>query len=118
MSGPYQDVTYVETTANRIHLPARLGWFQRWFLKHSQQAWENKQNLSSDRVPVSYTGKEIHSRDSIDLNLIRADGGWIVQFQTWDDRHDRQNVHHHIITDSEEFGSRLAEIITLQCIRK
>jgi len=120
MSGPYQDAP--EITLNKYSsAPVKLGWFQRWFLKHSQQAWENKQKLSSDRGPVvttSYTGKEIHTRDSIDLNLIRADGGWIVQFQTWDDRHDRQNVHHHIITDSEEFGSRLAEIITLQCIRK
>ena len=117
MSGPYQDVTYVETTANTIKEPVRLGWFQRWFLKHSQQAWKQIDQDRNMKIDTSSPKVTINTRNSIDLSLIRADGGWIVQFQTYDDRLDRTNVYHHIIPDSEEFGNRLAEIITLQCMR-
>ena len=126
MSGPYQDApqvsdTFVFSGAQSGRQPAKLSWFQRWFLKHSQQAWKQ---IDQDRDMKIYTAscrvaptRELNTRNSIDLSLIKADGGWIVQFQTYDDRLDRTNVYHHVIPDSEEFGNRLAEIITLQCMR-
>ena len=120
MSGPYKDITYVETTANRINLPVRLGWFQRWFLKHSQQAWQHgnqDRTIKTSAIHGQTVTRELNTRNSVDLSLIRADGGWIVQFQTYDDNHDRHNVYHHVIPDSEDFGPRLAEIVTLQCMR-
>jgi len=125
MSGPYQDVqvSEISLSAKSGREPAKLSWFQRWFLKHSQQAWQNgKQDRDMNIYPTpppSVTGhRDLNTRNSIDLSLIRADGGWIVQFQTYDDHRDRTNVHHHVIPDSEDFGQKLSEIITLQCLRQ
>ena len=130
LSGPFQSEPEYKASLKIGHSSVKLGWFQRWFLKHSQQAWENIRVTTTDTSAyaggrpgpvtpsVNYYGKEINLRNSIDMSLIRADGGWIVQFQTWDDRHDRHNVYHHVIPDSEQFGEKLSEIITTQCLRQ
>ena len=124
MSGPYQDaqVSEISSSAKSGREPVKLGWFQRWFLKHSRQAWQNgKQdhdmNIYSTPPPRVTGHRDLNTRNSIDLSLIRADGGWIVQFTSYDDHHDRHNVYHHVIPDSEDFGPKLAEIVTLQCMR-
>ena len=124
MSGPYQDVIQVSKLsmgAQSGREPVKLGWFQRWFLKHSQQAWQHSNQERDMNIyptpPRTHATRDLNTRNSIDLSLIKADGGWIVQFQTYDDRHDRHNVYHHVIPDSEDFGLKLAEIVTLQCMR-
>ena len=129
MSGPFQSEPDYRASLKSGHSPVKLNWFQRWFLKHYREAGENSRVITTDfsayaggrlgpvTPSVAYSGKEINLRNSIDLSLVRADGGWIVQFQTWDEHRDRHNVNHYVIPDSEDFGSRLAEIITLQCMR-
>jgi hypothetical protein len=125
MSGPYQNTpqvsdTFVFSGAQSGRQPVKLSWFQRWFLKHSQQAWQHgnqDRNMKTSAIHGQTVTRELNTRNSVDLSLIRADGGWIVQFQTYDDNHDRHNVYHHVIPDSEDFGPKLAEIVTLQCMR-
>ena len=127
MNGPFQSEPEYRASFKLGHSSVKLGWFQRWFLKHSQQAWQHSSQLaapemgiaigSSSRAGRPIPNRELNTRNSIDMSLIKADGGWIVQFQSYDDHHDRHNVYHHVIPDSEEFGNRLAEIITLQCMR-
>jgi hypothetical protein len=123
MSGPYivEQVSEISYSAKSGREPVKLGWFQRWFLKHSQQAWQNSKqdrDMNTYPTPPRITAtRDLNTRNSIDLSLIKADGGWIVQFTSYDDRHDRHNVHHHVIPDSEDFGPKLAEIVTLQCMR-
>jgi len=102
--------------------PKKLGWFKRWFFRMSAEARDHtlseSKSAPSDIVWAGPIGKQtINTRNSIDMSLVRADGGWIVQFQTWDEHRDRHNVNHYVIPDTEDFGSRLAEIITLQCMR-
>lgn len=125
LSGPYQSEPEYRASVKSGHSSVKLGWFQRWFLKHSQQAWEYSKNHidgsqydGGRRGPVGPSIRaQINTRNSIDMSLIKADGGWIVQFQSYDDHHDRTNVYHYVIPDSEEFGQKLAEIVTLQCLR-
>lgn len=119
MNGPYVVATD-EVNIKHQSQPSKLTWFQRWFLKHSQQAWQTTQQLSA-RGPVGMPSRvassPINTRGSIDMSLVRADGGWIVQFQQYDIVKDHNYVTHYVIADSEDLGSRLAEIITLQCLR-
>lgn len=126
-SGPCQSEPEYRASLKSGHSPVKLSWFQRWFLKHSQQAWQHSSQISppdvggvmiaSSRAGRAIPTRELNTRNSIDMSLIKADGGWIVQFTSYDEHKDRHNVHHYVITDSEEFGNRLAEIITLQCMR-
>jgi hypothetical protein len=120
MSGPYISM---QTGSERFpSKPKKLGWFKRWFFRMSAEARDHtlseSQSAPSDIVWAGPIGKQtINTRNSIDMSLVRADGGWIVQFQSYDQRTDRTNVSHYVIPDSEDFGQRLSEIITLQCMR-
>ena len=125
LSGPFQSEPEYRASLKSGLLPVKLGWFQRWFLKHSQQAWHNSQAQSNiigsyqsgALAPAIGHTASINTRNSIDMSLVRADGGWIVQFQKYDQVHDNTAVNHYVIPDTEDFGQRLSEIITLQCMR-
>jgi hypothetical protein len=120
MSGPYISMqTGMERFPSK---PKKLGWFKRWFFRMSAEARDHtlseSKSAPSDIVWAGPISKQtINTRNSIDMSLVRADGGWIVQFQSYDERTDRTNVNHYVIPDSEDFGQRLSEIITLQCMR-
>ena len=110
---------YPDQKANQM-TDKKLGWFDRWFLKKSMEAWYYKQEQDM-RKPIGGPSinrePRLNTRNSIDLQLMRADSGWIVQFQRYDSRNDETTVHHHIIPDTEDFGQRLSEIITVETIR-
>ena len=101
----------------------KLGWFDRWFMRKSREAWHNYQQEMNNAKPdyvltnASAVKNSINTRNSIDMSLVRADGGWIVQFQSWDSRREENDLYHYVITDEEDFGQRLSEIITTQCLR-
>jgi hypothetical protein len=121
MSGPY--ISMQAGSERFSSKPKKLGWFKRWFFRMIAEAQDHTLSESklapSDISWVGPIGKQasINTRNSIDMSLVRADGGWIVQFQSYDERTDRTNVNHYVIPDSEDFGQRLSEIITLQCMR-
>ena len=108
----------------------KLPWFQRWFLKHVQQAWKNHEKQHQHEINLARRGpvgpiggvslgnRVLNDRNSIDMSLFTADGGWIVQFTDYDHVNDRTKVFHYVIPDTEDFGPKLAEIITLQCLKK
>ena len=103
--------------------PKKPGWLKRWFFRMSQEAWDHRHEQSKQTgilgpiYPSAVGRNTLNTRNSIDMSLVRADGGWIVQFQSYDDHTDRTSVNHYVIPDNEDFGQRLSEIITLQCMR-
>jgi hypothetical protein len=131
MSKIWQHIhTYAESSPQaQTMTDKKLGWFQRWFFRQYQQAYELQKNQDqaelnwARRGPstpgvVSLGNRVLNDRNSIDMSLYTADGGWIVQFTDYDQKNDRTNVCHYVIPESVDFGPRLAEIITLQCMKR
>jgi hypothetical protein len=90
--------------------------FDRWFLKQCKKAWDtaNEENVIK---PSSKIFKEnTIDANGINMKLHVANGGYIVEFQRFDDRKDRYMNELHVINEGENFGERLSEIITLYVI--
>jgi hypothetical protein len=64
--------------------------------------------------PVSGSSSSSSSFEADGLNLIvyNATGGKIIKVQSYDKRLDRMNSSLHIITEQEDFGEELSQIIT------
>jgi hypothetical protein len=96
--------------------------FKKWFQKMCREAWEN---ASEDKLLPSNSnivGKDVVASQSIDSNGIRftiykADGGHVVETSTYDKHHDRQ-TNLYIISQDQNFGDRIAHILTFEAIKR
>jgi hypothetical protein len=97
-----------------------MKWFDKWFAKQAKKAWEvernnNERNYVTDSVkPISgRLGLDNQRIDAVGINmkLHVANGGYIVEFQRWDNVKDRHFNELHVINDSENLGERLSEVI-------
>ena len=94
-----------------------MKWFDRWFLKQAKKAWDT----ANEESVVNLSNIKKIKENTIDANGINmklhvANGGYIVEFQRWDERKDRFMHELHVINEGENFGERLSEIITLYVI--
>ena len=113
-----------------------MKWFDQWFQKKCIEAWNAPQQTSIDReyerkmatqkasAGISINGltnriggrSELSSR-GISFKLHTADGGYVVECSHYDDRTDMHTTNMYLITDEQNLGERLAQIVTLQALR-
>jgi hypothetical protein len=55
--------------------------------------------------------------DGMHFNVMKANGGVIVQLRTYDRKIDRNNYTTHIITDNEDVADRIGQIVSLEMLR-
>ena len=101
-----------------------MKFFKKWFAKMCREAWEN---ASEDRVQgksdqLLTTSASASASQSIDSNGIRftiykADGGHVVETNTYDKHHDRQTSLY-IISHDQNLGDRIANILTFEAVKR
>ena len=102
-----------------------MQWFDNWFLKKSQWAWEERNKPSPINV---YEDRKIGHALSIHTSDIQvkgmqfviypAAGGHIVEYRSYNEKTDRNEGKLHIITTEDDIGQSLGHIVTLEYLRK
>ena len=104
-----------------------MKWFDRWFIRKSKWAWDNKHLLSDDYDSYKIVGSQSPmpvETDPHDLNdglricVKKVIGGSLVTFKTYDKRIDRSSDKTYIITSEQDFNTELGKIITMESIRQ
>ena len=103
-----------------------MKWFDRWFIRKSKWAWENKHFCDSDSAYPSESivvGRGIEDdphdlNDGLRINLKKVIGGSIVTFRHYDRKLDRNENKTYIITSEQDFNVELAKIITMESLRQ
>jgi hypothetical protein len=54
----------------------------------------------------------------MNFTLYNAQGGWVLEYHTYDNKTDTTENRIHIIQDTEDFGDRLSKILTLELLRR
>jgi hypothetical protein len=67
-------------------------------------------------APTSDRDKFINA-NGITFTVYPATGGHIVEFRSYDSTMDRLTTRLHVIPEGEEFAQRIAETVTLECLR-
>ena len=96
-----------------------MKWFDRWFMKMSKRAWE--QSRQDENIIYTTTGaappprpmvtKALDSRHSMNMKLMPATGGSILEIHWYDERKDHHENDLYIIDDNEDLAPQLASII-------
>lgn len=125
MSGPYGSLQAVGALGpvppyNRKE-KKKVGWFTRWFDRKCQEAWERKQedlhNGRNSSVVYQSGTRSFDANGGLNMSVYAADGGYVIQFNHYDHRIDRNHQSLHIIGNDEDFPERISQIITLELIK-
>jgi hypothetical protein len=121
-----------------------MKFFDRWFYRKARWCWHRagiahpelkaeqdqldlqaKNLYSDDKVPVRDRDCTISISDDIDLarpirfKVAAAEGGMIVEVQTYDSKKDRSITKHHIIPDeTEDKAAAIARIVSWEFLRR
>jgi hypothetical protein len=87
-----------------------MKWFDKLFQKQAKKAWEAAREDSNVKITPVIHNDRIES-NGINMKLYVANGGYIIEFQRWDNVKDRHFNELHVINDSENLGERLSEVI-------
>lgn len=78
--------------------------------------------LISDRLPVEgqckSTRTDINGINGMNFTVFSAVGGKVVHFNTYDPARDRFETRLYIITDKDDLGEELAQIITRESLTR
>ena len=102
-----------------------MKWFDRWFMKKSKWAWENKHLLNEDDdrdLPMATISKasrvpDIETERGLSIQVQPAIGGKIVSFRHYDNKTDRHYNKTYIIPEDMDFERELGKMITLESMR-
>lgn len=98
-----------------------MNWFDQWFAKKSQQAWENRYQFNEGSMKINSIPQAERSRpegeDRITFELSSAVGGKILNVRHYDERKDRHEHQTYVIPNGEDIGERVAKIVNLEMFK-
>ena len=91
-----------------------MRWFDRWFAKKCQQAWDNSKEIPQ-ALAVDET--DIDHRNTIRFTVTPARGGSVVSISSYDERKDTNNRVLYVIDENEDIAKRIGEIVSMEILR-
>ena len=91
------------------------------WLKYKLRDWINSDNNRAYKSrgiaePVSVSSDNIDA-DGYTLRVYPARGGRVIQYHKYDRKHDRQNTSLYVISDSEDLGDAVKNIVVEQALQ-
>lgn len=96
-----------------------MNWFFRWF-----QTRLNRMNYEechgTQPTPIRGGGfrDTIGSNNALNFTVHAANGGYVLEYNSYDDQRDRTERRLYVIHEGEDLGESLSKTITLELLRK
>ena len=94
-----------------------MKWFDRWFSRKCQEAWETAREVKLSRDSVPSVRGSLDDEDGLNMRVIKALGGRIVCFNHYDRKTDRSFSKLYVIHDELDFERELGKLITQESMR-
>ena len=94
-----------------------------WFRQKLHNFVFPQDNLVSETRPsgknrgLVSTGRTLDSR-GMSFTIHMANGGYVLEYSTYNEKTDRHDHSLHIITSDQDMGQGIAHVITLEMLRK
>ena len=98
-----------------------IKWFKKKVVQWVREDWNNASKSESNLVSASTSsiskGRRIDN-SGMNFTIHSANGGYVMEYNTYDPRTDDRNTALHIIPSDQDLGQGIAHIITLEMLRK
>jgi len=101
-----------------------INWFKQKVISWVREDWNKVRSGNDAIVPSNSIGISPISKgrrldhNGMNFTIHSANGGYIMEYNTYDPRTDERNNALHIITSDQDLGQSIAHIITLEMLRK
>jgi hypothetical protein len=121
MSGYGQAIGYANQKVSNISSvkPARKIRKQKVKLTFKQRIrnWLNSDDYEQD-VPQLVTASEGLSSEGMRMQIYRASGGYVVETRNYDSHKDRHFNTMHVITEDQDLGEKLGQIVMVEALKR
>ena len=101
-----------------------INWFKKKVISWVREDWDKVQNdgdnglIPMDRhIVTSSKGRRL-DHNGMNFTIHSGNGGYVMEYNTYDPRTDERNTALHIITSDQDLGQSIAHIITFEMLRK
>lgn len=56
--------------------------------------------------------------EPVTFKMFKASGGWAIEFRRYDYKNDRQDTSLYVVSDDEELGKHISQIITMEALKR
>ena len=100
-----------------------INWFKKKVIQWVREDWNKVRsdgdvNLSSKTTSIVSSGRRLDQSNGMNFTIHSANGGYVMEYNSYDPRTDERQVSLHIITSDQDLGQSIAHIITLEMLRK
>ena len=100
-----------------------MNWFKRMVVKWVREDWDRARD-EQDCYPTpnisamnSISTRDVNSDPTLQFKIYSAIGGKVVEFSRYDRKIDRHHHDIYIIGKDEDFGTKIAKIAMLECLK-
>jgi hypothetical protein len=99
-----------------------IKWFKNKVIQWVKEDW-NKARPEQDMLVSNSIGTAVSKgrrfeQNGMNFTIHSANGGYVMEYSTYDSKKDERNSALHIITSDQDLGQGIAHIITLEMLRK
>jgi hypothetical protein len=102
-----------------------MNWFKRMVVKWVREDWEKagqdicipEDRIYSNKLSASVSTRDVNSDPTLQFKIYNAIGGKVVEFSRYDRQKDRHFHDIYIIGKDEDFGTKIAKIAMLECLK-
>jgi len=101
-----------------------IKWFKNKVVQWVKDDWNNVRSDNDAKVPTTSIGINTISKgrrldhSGMNFTIHSANGGYVMEYNTYDPRTDERNTALHLITSEQDLGQSIAHIITFEMLRK
>ena len=103
-----------------------INWFKQKVISWVREDWNKVrhgdgdvfQGQSSKSINTLSSGRRLDQSNGMNFTIHSANGGYIMEYNSYDPRTEERQVSLHIITSDQDLGQGIAHIITLEMLRK
>jgi hypothetical protein len=103
-----------------------INWFKQKVIQWVREDWNKVRHGEGDMLqaqssrPINAlsSGRKIDQSNGMNFTIHSANGGYIMEYISYDPRTEERNNALHIITSDQDLGQSIAHIITLEMLRK
>jgi len=101
-----------------------INWFKQKVVQWVREDWNkvrsgNDANVAQTGIGISpiSPGRRL-DHNGMNFTIHSANGGYVMEYNTYDPRTDERNTALHLITSDQDLGQSIAHIITFEMLRK
>jgi hypothetical protein len=95
-----------------------LNWFKKKVINWVKEDWNKGQDIAVPSTIGTISKGRRLEQNGMNFTIYSANGGYVMEYSTYDQKTDRRDTALHIIPTDQDLGQGIAHVITFEMLRK